>query len=183
MRRVAFLPTLIIVARSDSASTIEDDRGVRRALRELGSPRPDSTVRFRRGSFSFQSRDAGLSPAQRSARIARRVLYRNRKTTWVERLKMAIMAAVVLGVCGRSVFFAESRSAAAMWVLAAVAIFGLQRVVVLASRRLDRHDRRTLASLPPSCPCCGYDLATLPADPDGHTVCPECDVAWRFPIA
>lgn len=31
-----------------------------------------------------------------------------------------------------------------------------------------------------TCASCGYDLASLPATPDGLTTCPECDAAWRL---
>ncbi len=30
------------------------------------------------------------------------------------------------------------------------------------------------------CASCGYDLHALPPGPDGLTICPECDAAWRF---
>lgn len=36
------------------------------------------------------------------------------------------------------------------------------------------------AELPPVCPSCRYDLAGLPVEPDGCTVCSECGAAWRF---
>ncbi len=30
------------------------------------------------------------------------------------------------------------------------------------------------------CASCGYNLANLPTSPDGLTICPECDAAWRL---
>lgn len=30
------------------------------------------------------------------------------------------------------------------------------------------------------CLCCDYDLAGLPTEADGCTVCPECGAAWRL---
>lgn len=35
--------------------------------------------------------------------------------------------------------------------------------------------------LPPVCPSCRYDLAGLPAEPDGCAACPECGGAWEIP--
>lgn len=34
--------------------------------------------------------------------------------------------------------------------------------------------------LPPACPSCRYNLASLPPEPDGCTICPECGAAWRL---
>ena len=30
------------------------------------------------------------------------------------------------------------------------------------------------------CPACGYEIGSLPADPDGCTPCPECGAAWNL---
>jgi hypothetical protein len=30
------------------------------------------------------------------------------------------------------------------------------------------------------CPQCAYQLALLPLEPDGCTVCPECGAAWKL---
>jgi len=29
------------------------------------------------------------------------------------------------------------------------------------------------------CPTCGYELRSLPLDPDGCVTCPECGAAWK----
>ncbi len=57
--------------------------------------------------------------------------------------------------------------------------------VGLAWRQQLRAELRKLEAerlrLPAICPSCRYDLAGLPADPDGCLVCAECGAAWKLP--
>jgi hypothetical protein len=32
------------------------------------------------------------------------------------------------------------------------------------------------------CASCAYKLTSVPPDPDGITICPECSAAWRLPL-
>ena len=60
------------------------------------------------------------------------------------------------------------------------AIVGVLIGVRVLARALDRL-RRRLATLPPVCLTCKYQLSGLHPEPDGCTVCPECGAAWRLP--
>lgn len=73
-------------------------------------------------------------------------------------------------------------SAAICFAISAGCLLGM-----IAWRRSLRRELAKLesarAALPPVCPSCRYDLAGLPTEPDGCTVCPECGAAWRFGTA
>jgi hypothetical protein len=66
-------------------------------------------------------------------------------------------------------------------VMAPLVAFGLLSARGLLGFGGDLPRRMRLAALSRSrCPCCRYDLATLPAEPDGCLTCPECGAAWHW---
>jgi hypothetical protein len=62
------------------------------------------------------------------------------------------------------------------WLVLLVGMFWiLERIPFHRSRTWLAHEVMTLKM----CACCGYDLRSLPRQPDGCVVCSECGAAWR----
>lgn len=164
------------------ANKIEDDRRVRHDVRQL--PELGSSVAFRvwGGSFRLESAETGRPAAERSTRIARRVLQRDSTSLQASRCSLAMIIGMALIACGWGAARADSFALAVSWILGFLAIIGLLRLVWVLDRRRDLRERLQLQSLPHACLACGYELDGLSVEPDGCTVCPECGSAWRFPI-
>lgn len=140
------------------AVTRLDDRGTEIGVHER-EERPDRPA---------------LTPEQ-SERIW--IWLRRRRSPWrfvVPSLIILAMAVCTLGVS----LFMVPLSEAVRWAI----VLGLALFVAMCQRSL------TVAAAPGSyallaigrCPSCDYDLAHLPPEADGCTVCPECGAAWRL---
>ena len=153
---------------------VQDDRGASFV------PRPDQEAKP--ASLRLLSRaeatERQLGPVQ-----SRSATYR------IELLKRdaTIQAWPIALVLGGAVFIAACISAAtgeldnpAITLPAALLIGLLIALGWYDDRRRVTKIKSALATLPPACLACRYELSGIPRADDGCTVCPECGAAWDF---
>jgi hypothetical protein len=172
-----------------SKNQIEDDRGQRHSILQT---RRYSRLRYwitGRSFAAFDPRD-GKTPLETSVGLGRRVLaqssYRKRIYRIFESLAAGLLlflAIVLFGVGIVAIVSADPWSFTLLIFGMSFFFFILLYAVLVQQRHRCQREKELLATLPPVCLICRYDLGGLAPEGDGCLVCPECGAAWRFPIA
>jgi len=168
------------MAHWSTSTAIRDDRGSERRVETDIPPRQVWYWAMGRSFKEFDPSD-GTTDAQRSMTIQRRLL-KGAQPFWHHGdLLKAILLLGVIPLVGAVVLALLGQPPALALSLAGVTAAFLG-VPILCHRGEGVRDRHLIASLPPACVVCGYDLTGMAAEGDGCTVCPECGGAWRLPL-
>jgi len=171
-----------------AANQIEDDRGQRHSILQT---RRYSRLRYwitGRSFAVFDPRD-GKTPLETSVGLGRRVLAQSSRRKGLDSVLdslaaafFLILALFLLGV-GAPALASESDMQMALIVFSVSIIFLILMYACLVQQKHRyQREKELLATLPPVCLICRYDLEGLASEADGCVVCPECGAAWRFPI-
>ncbi len=161
------------------SNKIEDDRGVRHAVRAVWLESP-SRLSFRGTTFTAFEPEQMASLEARGVVVARRVLRHGSLGRRRALLQWTVILSAGGAILGLALAFGEGALA-----LVPCAMCPLLLVAMVMLARSDRTvlDRKQLGDLPRCCLACTYNLEGVNAAADGCVVCPECGAAWKFPIA